>query len=155
MLNALYNRYKYFFNMLAVLIFVIIIRILDWLAWTPSSPAKYKLSFSNTCFNSFHFVIIIIMIYSYRWAIKRNNKYMLYAIIVLYTLFGPILFLCLVTWLEMLFRMKGVLPLSFNLLAKYSPGSSLIILFLSSAFYLTHLIQQQANKEKQHTGQRH
>ena len=135
--------------MLAVLIFVIIIRILDWLAWTPSSPGKIQIILFEHLFQFISFLsIIIIMIYSYRWAIKRNNKYMLYAIIVLYTLFGPILFLCLVTWLEMLFRMKGVLPLSFNLLAKYSPGSSLIILFLSSAFYLTHLIQQ-AGKQRE------
>jgi LytS/YehU family sensor histidine kinase len=38
--------------------------------------------------------------------------------------------------------MKGVLPIDFNMLAKYSPPASLVIMFLSSAFYLTHLIQQ-------------
>jgi LytS/YehU family sensor histidine kinase len=44
--------------------------------------------------------------------------------------------------------MKGVLPINFNLLAKYSPGASLVILFLSSAFYLTRLIQQ-SGKQKE------
>ena len=88
------------------------------------------------------------LIYSFRWALKKNQRYLLYAIIVLYALFGPILFLCLVTWLELLFRMKGVLPINFNLIAKYSPGASLVILFLSSAYYLTHLIQQSGKQRE-------
>jgi two-component system, LytTR family, sensor kinase len=88
------------------------------------------------------------LIYSYRWALKSKKRYLLYAIIVLYALFGPIFFLCLVTWLELLFRMKGVLPIDFNLFAKYSPGASLVILFLSSAFYLTRLIQLSGNQKE-------
>jgi two-component system, LytTR family, sensor kinase len=148
MLKALYYRYKYFFNMLAVLVLVIIVRILDWLAWIPSSPGKIQMILFEHLFQFISFLLIIIMlIYSYRWATKRN-KYLLYAIIVLYTFFGPVFFLCLVTWLEMLFRMKGVLPINFNLFAKYSPGASLTILFLSSAYYLTHLIQQ-AGKQRE------
>lgn len=149
MLNALYNKYKFFFNMLAVLILVIIVRILDWLAWTPSSPGKIRMILFEHLFQFISFLTIIIMlIYSYRWALKSNKKYLLYAVIVLYALFGPILFLCLVTWLELLFGLKGVLPISFNLLAKYSPGASLIIMFLSSTYYLTHLIQQ-SGKQKE------
>jgi sensor histidine kinase YesM len=144
MLNALYNKYKYFFNMLAVLILVIIVRILDWLAWVPSStPNKIQMILFEHMFQFISFLLIILMlIYSYRWAMKKNQKYLLYAVIVLYALFGPIFFLCLVTWLELLFGMKGVLPIDFNLFAKYAPAASLVIMFLSSAFYLTHLVQQ-------------
>lgn len=135
--------------MLAVLILVIIVRILDWLAWTPASPGKIRMILFEHLFQFISFLpIIIMLIYSYRWAMKSNKKYLLYAVIVSYALFGPILFLCLGTWLEMLFRMQGVLPISFNLLAKYSPGASLIILFLSSAFYLTHLIQQSGKQRE-------
>jgi sensor histidine kinase YesM len=144
MLNALYNRYKYFFNMLAVLILVLIVRILDWIAWIPSStPDKIQMILFEHLFQFISFLLIIIMlIYSYRWAMKSKKKYLLYAVIVLYALIGPIFFLYLVTWLELFFRMKGVLPIDFNMLAKYSPPASLVIMFLSSAFYLTHLIQQ-------------
>jgi two-component system LytT family sensor kinase len=47
--------------------------------------------------------------------------------------------------------MKGVLPISFNFLAKYSPAASLVIMFLSYTFYLTHLVQQSGKqREKAH-----
>jgi two-component system, LytTR family, sensor kinase len=144
MLKALYNRYKYFFNMLAVLIFVIIVRIIDWLAWVPSTyPDRIQMILLEHLFQFITFLLIILMlIYSYRWALKSNKKYLLYTVIILYALLGPIFSLCLVTWFELFFRMKGVLPIDFNLLAKYSPRDSLFILFLSSAYYLTHLVQQ-------------
>jgi two-component system LytT family sensor kinase len=149
MLTALYNKYKYFFNMLAVLTLVIIIRVLDWLAWAPLSPGRIRMILVEHLFQFISLsLIIIMMIYSYRWALKSKKKYLLYGVIVLYVLLGPIFFLCLVTWLELLCRLKGVLPISFNLLAKYSPGASLIILFLSSAYYLTYLIQQSGKQRE-------
>jgi LytS/YehU family sensor histidine kinase len=48
----------------------------------------------------------------------------------------------------MFFWRKDVLPVTFDLIAKYSPGASLIIMFLSSAFYLTHLVLQ-SGKQKE------
>jgi two-component system LytT family sensor kinase len=150
MLNAVYNKYKYFFNMLAVLIFVIIVRIIDWLAWVPSTyPNKIQMILLEHLFQFITFLLIILMlIYSYRWALKSNKKYLLYTVIILYALLGPIFSLCLVTWLELLFGMKGVLPIDFNLLAKYSPRDSLFILFLSSAYYLTRLVQQSGKQRE-------
>jgi sensor histidine kinase YesM len=149
MLKKIYSRYKFFFNMLAVLILIIIVRILDWIAWSPLSLDRTKGILLEHLFEFISFLpIIIMLIYSYRWTLKSNKKYLIYAVIVLYTLFGPILFLCFSTWLEMLFRMKEVLPISFSLFAKYAPGGSLIILFVSSAFYLTYLIQQ-SGKQKE------
>ena len=150
MLNALYNKYKYFFNMLAVLILVIIVRILDYLAWTPPDyPDRIRIILYEHLFQFISFLLFIIMlIYSYRWAMKSKKKYLLYAIIAIYAFFGPIFFLYLVTWLEVLFRMKDVLPVDFNVLAKYSPPASLVILFLSSAFYLTHLVQQSGKQRE-------
>lgn len=143
MLKACYYKYQYFFNMLAVIVLVIIIRILDWLAWTPASPGKVRMILFEHLFQFITFLpIIIMLIYSFHWALKSKNKYVLYVVIVLFALFGPILFLCLSTWLEMLFQMKGALPLSFNLLAKYSPGASLVIMFLSATYFLTYLILQ-------------
>ena len=149
MLKTLYYKYKYFFNMLAVLVLVMIVRILDWLAWIPSSPGKIQMILFEHLFQFISFLLIIIMlIYSYRWAMKSKKKYLLYTVVVLYALFGPIFFLYLVTWLELFFRMKGVLPIDFNMLAKYSPRASLVIMFLSSAFYLTHLVQQSAKQRE-------
>jgi two-component system, LytTR family, sensor kinase len=149
MLKTLYNKHLFFFNMLAVLVLVIIVRILDWLAWTPPSPDRTKNILIEHMFEFISFLpIIIMLIYSYRWALKRKKKFLLYSIVVLYVFLGPSLFLCLSTWLEIVFWRKDVLPVTFNLLTKYSPGASLIIMFLSSAFYLTHLILQTAKQKE-------
>jgi sensor histidine kinase YesM len=149
MLENLYNRFKFFFNMLIVLTLVIILRIFDWMAWNPPFPGKIRMILMEHLFQFITYSLIIVMlIYSYRWAMKSRKKYLLYVVIVLYALFGPVFFLYLSTWLELLCRMKGVLPISFNLLAKYAPGSSMVILFLSTAFYLTHLIQQSGKQRE-------
>jgi sensor histidine kinase YesM len=149
MLNTLYRRHQFFFNMLAVLVLVIIVRILDWLAWTPPSPDKIKNILIEHMFEFISFLpIIIMLIYSYRWALKRKNRFLLYTIVVLYAILGPSLFLCLSTWLEIAFWRKDVLPITFDLLIKYSPGATLIIMFLSFAFYLTHLILQTVKQKE-------
>ena len=60
MLNTLYNRYKYFFNMLAVLILVIIARILDWMAWVPSSyPDKIQMILFEHLFQFISFSLLL------------------------------------------------------------------------------------------------
>ena len=149
MLKALYKRHQYFFNMVFVLFLVQIIRIWDWLAWTPPSPDKTKTILIEHFFEFVSFLpIIILLIYSYEWAIKKNRMFLLYAFIIIYALFGPSLYLLLSTWMEMIFWRKDVLPINFNLLLKYSPGGSLIILFLSAVFYLTRLILQSARQKE-------
>jgi two-component system, LytTR family, sensor kinase len=149
MLNALYKRHQYFFNMVFVLFLVQIIRIWDWLAWTPPSPDKTKIILIEHFFEFVSFLpIIILLIYSYEWAIKKNRMFLLYAFIIIYALFGPSLYLLLSTWMEIIFWRKDVLPINFNLFLKYSPGGSLIILFLSAVFYLTRLILQSARQKE-------
>jgi sensor histidine kinase YesM len=150
MLKELHNKYKYFFHMLGVLTFVIIVRILDWLAWAgPSIPERTKVVVVEHLFQYICFILIIFMlIFSYRWALNKQNRIILYGIIALYAILGPVFFLYLVTWLELIFWPKYVLPMSLNLLTKYSPGVSLIILFLSSAYYVTYLIEQ-AGKQRE------
>jgi two-component system LytT family sensor kinase len=150
MLKEFYNKHKYFFNMLGVLTFVIIVRILDWLAWAPAStPERTKVVLVEHLFQFICFILIILMlIFSYRWALKKQNRIILYAIIALFTILGPVIFLYLGTWLEDIFWPKYVLPMSFKLLAKYSPGASLVILFLSSAFYVTYLIEQSGRQRE-------
>jgi LytS/YehU family sensor histidine kinase len=144
MLKELHNKYKYFFHMLGVLTFVIIVRILDWLAWAPSSvPERTKVVVVEHLCQYICFTLIILMlITSYRWALNRQNRIILYLVIALYAILGPVFFLYLVTWVELLVWPKYVIPMTFGLLTKYSPGASLIILFLSSAYYVTYLIEQ-------------
>jgi LytS/YehU family sensor histidine kinase len=150
MLKELHNKYKYFFHMLGVLTFVIIVRILDWLAWAPSStPERTKVVVVEHLAQYICFILIILMlISSYRWALNKRNRIILYAIIALYAILGPVFFLYLVTWLELIVWPKYVLPMSFGLLTKYSPGVSLIILFLSSAYYVTYLIEQSGKQRE-------
>ncbi len=149
MFKALYKKYQYFFNMLAVLVLVIIVRILDWLAWSPPSPEKTKNILIEHLFEFISFLpIILMLIGSYKWAVKRNNKLPLIAVTAVFVLLGPSFFLISSTWLEFAFWRKDVLPVTFDLIAKYSPGASLIIMFLISAFYLTHLIRQTARQKE-------
>ena len=86
--------------------------------------------------------------YSYRWAIKRKHTVLLYSFIIVYTVFGPSLFLFLSTWLEIALWNKDVLPFTLDLIKKYSPGVSLVLLFLSATYYLTHLILQTAKQRE-------
>lgn len=141
MVKALYKRHQYLFNMLAVLLLMVITRALDWFAWTPPYPDKTKDLILDRLFEFLTFLpFVFLFIYSYSWAIKRKYSVLLYSLIVIYTVFGPSLFLFLSTWIETAFLGKKVLPFTFDLVKKYSPGVSLVLLFLSATFYLTHLL---------------
>jgi len=149
MLKTLYNRYLYFFNMLAVLVFLVINRALDWFAWTPPYPDKIKDVLLDRLFEFFSFLpFVFLFIYSYSWAIKRKHSVLLFSLILVFTVFGPSLFLFLSTWLETALWNKNVLPFTFDLIKKYSPGVSLVLLFLSATFYLTHLKLQTAKQKE-------
>lgn len=149
MLKAFYNRHQYFFNLLAVLVLLVITRSLDWLAWTPPYPDKTKDVIIDRLFELFSFFpFIFLFIYSYTWAIKKKLPILLYFFIIVYTVLGPSLFLFLSTWLETIFWRKDVLPFTLDLVKKYSPGVSLVLLFLTATYYLTHL-QLQSGKQKE------
>jgi sensor histidine kinase YesM len=149
MLKALYNRYPFFFNMFTVLVFLIITRILDSLAWLPPSPQKTKIVILNYLFEFISFLpVIFILIFSYRWTVKRKLTFLLCFLIVAFTICIPGLVLLLSSWLEVIFGFKIQNPFSFNLVEKYTPGVSLVILFLSATYYLTHLILQTAKQRE-------
>jgi two-component system LytT family sensor kinase len=149
MLKALYNRYQYFFNMLAVLVLLVITRALDWFAWTPPYPDKTKDVIIDRLFEFISFIpFIFLFIFSYRWVIKRKYSILLYLFIIIYTVFGPGLFLFISTWLETALWNKKVLPFTLDLVKKYSPGVSLVLLFLSATFYLTHLLLKIAKQRE-------
>ena len=149
MLKALYNRYPFFFNMLAVLVLLVITRTLDWLAWSPLTPEKTKNILIEHLFEFFSFLpFVLLFIYSYSWAIKRKNSVLHYTLVIVYTVFGPPLFLFLSTWLETALWGKSVLAFTFDLVKKYSPGVSIVLLFLSATYYLTHLQLQSARQRE-------
>jgi sensor histidine kinase YesM len=145
MLKSFYNRHQYFFNMLAVLVLLILTRMLDSFAWLPPSPQKTNIILLNYLFEFISFVpILFILIFSYRWVILRKQTLLLFFLIVVFAVCLPFLALLIGTWLEIILSVKGVQPVTFNLIRQYTPGGFLVILFLSAAYYITHLILQAA-----------
>jgi two-component system, LytTR family, sensor kinase len=148
MLKALYNRYPFFSNMMAVLTLLIITRTLDSFAWVPPSPNKTKIILLNYLFEFIALIpIIFILIFSYRWTVKRKLTFLLYFLIVAFALLMPSLVLALSSWLAIIFGHK-VQPITFNLIEKYTPGVSLVIFFLSAAYYLTYLVLKTARQRE-------
>lgn len=149
MLKAIYKRYQYFFNMLAVLLFIVVTRMIDSFAWMPPDPKKTELIIANSIFEFLSFLpFIFLFIYTYRWAVKRNYSVLLYLLILVFTIFGPVLFLFISTWIETALWNRKVLPFTLDLVKKYAPGVSLVLLFLSATFYLTHLLLKIASQRE-------
>jgi sensor histidine kinase YesM len=149
MLKALYYRHPYFFNMLAVLLLLTIVRMLDSFAWYPALPGKALTIILNYLFEFVSFLpFIYLIVYTYRWAVSRGKSLLLIIFIVFFTVIGPILFLYLSTLLETLAGRKDVLPFTDSLVKKYSPGISLVFIFLSATYYITYLLLL-AGKQKE------
>ena len=135
--------------MLAALVFLVITRMLDSFAWLPPNPQKTKVILVNSLFEFISFLpFVFLFIYSYSRAIKRKYTVLLYSFIIVFTVFGPSLFLYLSTWLETVLWNKEVLPFTFDLIKKYSPGVSFVLLFLSATYFITHLILQTAKQRE-------
>jgi sensor histidine kinase YesM len=151
MLKALYKKHQFFFNMLAVLVLLVMTRTLDSFAWTPPGPDRIKTILFDHLFQFFSFLpFIFLFIFSYTWAIKRKFTVLLYLFIIFYAVFGPVIFLFLSTLIENVLWSGYVVPFSLNLIKKYSTGASLVLLFLSGAYFLTHFILQ-TSKQKETT----
>jgi two-component system LytT family sensor kinase len=151
MLKALHNRYPFFFNMMAVLVFLIITRILDALLWLPSSPQKTKIVLLNYGFEFISFIpFIFILIISFRWIVIRKQTFLLWLSIVAFAVIIPTLVLLLSSWLADIFGFKIQNPFSFNLIEKYTPGVSLIVFFLTAIYFITYLVMQ-AGKQRETT----
>jgi sensor histidine kinase YesM len=150
--EAFYKRYQYFFNLLAVLLLLTLVRMLDSFAWMPPGPKKTEFILANYLFEFFSFLpFVFLFIFSYRRAIRRKPAILFYALVILFTVFGPALFLFLSTSIETALWRKDVLPFTLDLVMKYSPGVSLVFLFLSATFYLTHLkLQSVKQLEEMH-----
>lgn len=152
MLKAFYIRRQYFFNMLAVLIFLVLTRMLDGFAWYPPFPDKTKMLLIEhlSQFVSF-FPLIFLLIYSYTWATKRNMKLLLYFLIIAYAVLAPAFVLYFSSLLEITIGMMAVQHVTFKLIEQFTPGGSMVILFLSATYFLTHLkLQSERQREAAH-----
>lgn len=149
MLKALYNRHQFFFNMLVVLIFLVITRLLDGFAWYPASPDKTESLVLDHFFQFIAFSpFIFLLINTYSWTIKRKLTILLYSLIIAYAVFAPSIVLYISSCLEILSGRTDVLPVTFKLIQQYTPGASMIILFLSATYFLTHLKLQSARQRE-------
>ena len=147
--EAFYKKHQYLFNMLVVLIFIVIIRTFDSLAWLPPSPRKVKMVILNYLFEFIAFIpVVYLLIHTYRWVLKRKQVAFLYSVIIIYTVFLPSWVLILSSWLQILFSGFKVQPVTFNLIERYTPGVSLVIILLSATYYITHLVLQ-TSKQKE------
>jgi LytS/YehU family sensor histidine kinase len=152
MIQPYYKKYPYFFNLLLVLIFIQIVRFLDWLAWNPDYAGSTSLIVLNYLFEMASFIpVILILVYSYLWAIRRKRFILLWLFIIGYTVFGMVLILFISTWLEMAILQAKVAPLTFKLIIGYSTIGFLIFFIINATFYITFLqIQSSIQKESAH-----
>jgi sensor histidine kinase YesM len=149
MLKALYSRYQYFFNILAVLILLLTTRMFDSIVLMPSGPGKKEVIIANYLYEFMVLLpMIFLLIYSYRLAIKKRLTILLLSFIIVFTVFGPSLVLFGSRWLEHTFSRKELDNVTLVEIEKYTPGASLIFLFLSATYFITHLIHQSARQKE-------
>lgn len=150
MFKTLYNKYPYFINLLAVLVLLIITRMLDWFAWTPPGPERASFILVSHLFEFLAFLpVVLLMISCYQWAAKRKQVVLQILLIFVFAVFGPTLIKLLTTGLEICLWSDKIIPVTLDLLKKYTPGCMAVILFLSVTFYLTHLWLQFARQERE------
>jgi sensor histidine kinase YesM len=149
MIKSFYFRHQYFFNMLLVLVLVEVLRILDWEAWyPPNSPNRSDILLDQL----FEFITLIpiiwLIIFNYKWAIKRKNYTLITVFTILNVALGPLLLLLISTWLEMALLNTTVLPITLNLIFRFTPMGSIFFLLFCTTFYLTRL-KIQSEKERE------
>lgn len=143
----LFKRYPYLFNLLIVLVLLEITRTLDWFAWMEPYPGKAKDILLSHLFEFLAFIpVILLMIPSYLWAIKRKQVLLLSILVLVFAVLGPTLIRYTTAGLVWLFWKTEAAQVTLDVLKKYTPGCLSAILFLSATFYLTWLQQQFARQ---------
>lgn len=153
MFAMLFKKYPYFFNLFIVLILLETTRTLDWMAWYPPSPNKNKILLLEQLFEFLSlFPFVLLMIVSYKWAIKKRRVSVFIVMVLVFTIFGPTLIIYFSSGLETVFWYRANRPpVTMDILKKYSPGLMAAILFLSTTFYLTRLqLNFARQKDKMH-----
>jgi sensor histidine kinase YesM len=149
MLKAIYRRHQYFFNMLAVLVLLILTRMIDSLVWLPPEKENTRKILLNYAFEFIAFLpMIFILIHSYVWIVKRNRPILTCLLVSVFVLFLPGVVLFIAGKVGTLFPEIKIMPYTLSLIYKYTPGGSLVILFLSATFWITNLILQTARQRE-------
>jgi sensor histidine kinase YesM len=149
MIITLYKKYQYFFNLLAVLLFMTAVRTIDALIWVMPEQANTKKILLNFLFEFIAFLpVIFLLIYSYRWMVRRNQPVLVSALVTVYVIFLPAIVLFLSGVIADMFPGIRVQPFTLNLVEKYTPGGSLVVLFLSATYWITNLILQTARQRE-------
>ena len=135
--------------MLAVLLFLLTVRMLDSMAWMPAKPGKTEVIIANFLFE---FIILLplvcLMIFSKRLVLKTKLTFLLVSLIIVFAVFGPSLLLFGSRCLEQTFWRSELHNVTLVEIEKYTPGASLIFLFLSATYYITHLIHQSVSQKE-------
>lgn len=152
MLKSIYKRYPYFFNLLIVLVILSINRTLDWFAWTPPYPEKTKDILLSQLFEFVAFLLFLfLLLFCYKWAIRKKPPILFISLILVFGIIGPTLIKLLKSWFVNIFWRRDLETFSMDLIEKFTPTAFTVILFLSAAYYLTHLrLQYSKQRETAH-----
>lgn len=135
--------------MFAVLVFLILTRMLDSFAWLPPEQGKTKTILLNYLFEFIAFLpVVFLLIYSYRWSVKRNLTFLTCILVMVFVVTLPGVVLFISGLVGNLFPGVTTQPFTMSLIEKYTPGGSLVILFLSATYWITNLILQTARQRE-------
>jgi sensor histidine kinase YesM len=149
MVIALYRKYQYFFNMLAILLFMTAVRTIDAFIWVIPEQVSTKKILLNFLFEFIAFLpVIFLLLYSYKWIVRKNHLFLISALVIVYVIFLPGIVLFLSGVIATTFPGIRVQPFTLNLVEKYTPGGSLVVLFLSATYWITDLILQTARQRE-------
>jgi sensor histidine kinase YesM len=149
MLNTIYRKYQYFFNMLAVLLFLTAVRTIDSFVWLPPEQANTRKILLNYLFEFMAFLpILFLLIYSYKLSVRWSSVFFTSLLVFVYVVILPGVVLFLAGIIGDLFPGITTMPFTLNLVEKYTPGGSLVILFLSATYWITNLILQTARQRE-------
>jgi sensor histidine kinase YesM len=135
--------------MFAVLVLLIITRMIDSFIWLPSEQENTKKILLNYFFEFIAFLpVIFLLIYSYKWIVRRNLPILTGILVVVFALLLPGVVLFISGVIGTLFPGIKIQPFTLELIEKYTPGGSLVILFLSATYWITNLILQTARQRE-------
>jgi two-component system, LytTR family, sensor kinase len=148
-MKALYFKYQYFFNLIIVAFVFAITRTLDWLAWIQPYPGKMKNILLGQLFEFIsYFPVILLLVYTYLWTIKRNRTILFVFLIIVFSIFCPTFIRLLARALEIFFRRNDIPEITFDSIKKFTPGGISVMLTLSATLYLTRIRLQYVKQQE-------
>lgn len=135
--------------MLGVLVLLILTRMIDTFIWLPPEEVNTKRILYNYLFEFIAFLPVIFLLkYSYKEIAKKNMPVLTGLLVVVFVLFLPGVVLFVTHTMGSLFTDFNIKPYTLQLVEKYTPGGSLVILFLSATYWITNLILQSAKQKE-------